>query len=166
MLVYDDDHYYLGGLIAEVLVSVGLSVTLLTPGPEVSHWTQNTMEQHKIEERLLGLGVTLVCKQTLASVQSDFVVTRCNLTGKELSLPAASLVLVTARLPTNELYFGLAGVEEELLETLPFGLSRIGDCLAPSTIAAAVYDGHRYARELDDPPELDGVPFRREYTLI
>ena len=144
----------------------GLSVTLLTPGPEVSHWTQNTMEQHKIEERLLSLGVTLVCKRTLVSVQSDYVVTRCNLTGEEHSLPVASLVLVTARLPTNELYFGVVGADEEHLETLPFGLSRIGDCLAPSTIAAAVYDGHRYARELDNPPEPDGVPFRREYTLI
>ena len=166
VLVYDDDHYYLGGLIAEALVMAGLSVTLLTPGPEVSHWTQNTMEQHKIEERLLSLGVTLVCKRTLASVQSDYVVTRCNLTGEEHSLPVASLVLVTARLPTNELYFGVVGADEEHLEALPFGLSRIGDCLAPSTIAAAVYDGHRYARELDNPPEPDGVPFRREYTLI
>ena len=55
---------------------------------------------------------------------------------------------------------------EIVLEALPFGLSRIGDCLAPSTIAAAVYDGHRFARELDNPPEPDGVPFRREYTLI
>ena len=166
VLVYDDDHYYLGGLIAEALVMAGLSVTLLTPGPEVSHWTQNTMEQHKIEERLLSLGVTLVCKRTLVSVQSDHVVTRCNLTGEEHSLPVASLVLVTARLPTNELYFGVVGADEEHLEALPFGLSRIGDCLAPSTIAAAVYDGHRYARELDNPPEPDGVPFRREYTLI
>ena len=166
VLVYDDDHYYLGGLIAEALVMAGLNVTLLTPGPEVSHWTQNTMEQHKIEERLLNLGVTLVCKRTLVSVQSDYVVTRCNLTGEEHSLPVASLVLVTARLPTNELYFGVVGADEEHLETLPFGLSRIGDCLAPSTIAAAVYDGHRYARELDNPPEPDGVPFRREYTLI
>ena len=166
VLVYDDDHYYLGGLIAEALVMAGLSVTLLTPGPEVSHWTQNTMEQHKIEERLLRLGVTLVCKRTLVSAQSDYVVTRCNLTGEEYSLPVASLVLVTARLPTNELYFGVAGADEERLETLSFGLSRIGDCLAPSTIAAAVYDGHRYARELDDPPEPDGVPFRREYTVI
>ena len=85
VLVYDDDHYYLGGLIAEALVMAGLSVTLLTPGPEVSHWTQNTMEQHKIEERLLSLGVTLVCKRTLVSVQSDYVVTRCNLTGEEHS---------------------------------------------------------------------------------
>ena len=124
------------------------------------------MEQRKIEERLLSLGVTLICKRTIVSVQPDYVITRCSLTEKELSLPAASLVLVTARLPSNELYFGVAGLDEEQLEALPFGLSRIGDCLAPSTIAAAVYDGHRYARELDNPPELDGTPFRREYTLI
>jgi dimethylamine/trimethylamine dehydrogenase len=166
VLVYDDDHNYLGGLISEALVMAGLSVTLLTPGPEVSHWTQNTMEQHKIEERLLTLGVTLVCKRTLVSVKSDHVVTRCNLTGEEHSLPVASLVLVTARLPTNELYFGVAGADEEWLEALPFGLSRIGDCLSPSTIAAAIYDGHRYARELDNPPEPDCVPFWREYTSI
>jgi dimethylamine/trimethylamine dehydrogenase len=166
VLVYDDDHYYLGGLVAEVLASLGLRVTLVTPGPEVSHWTQNTMEQHKIEKRLLDLGVTLVSKRTLASVQHDHVVVRCNLTGEEQPLATESLVLITARLPINDLYFGLAGVEEERLDTLPFRLTRIGDCLAPSTIAAAVYDGHRYARELDNPPEPNGVPFRREYTLI
>jgi dimethylamine/trimethylamine dehydrogenase len=39
----------------------------------------------------------------------------------------------------------------------------IGDCLAPSTIAAAVYAGHRYAREFDRPP-TDGAGFRRELT--
>ena len=85
VLVYDDDHYYLGGLIAEALAMAGLSVTLLTPGPEVSHWTQNTMEQHKIEERLLSLGVTLVCKRTLVSVHSDYVVTPVSYT--HLTLP-------------------------------------------------------------------------------
>ena len=63
-------------------------------------------------------------------------------------------------------FFELAGAEEELVEEVGFRLSRIGDCLAPSTIAAAVYDGHRYARELDEASEPDGVPFRREYTVI
>ena len=37
----------------------------------------------------------------------------------------------------------------------------IGDCYAPSTIAAAVYAGHEYARGLDEPPPGD-VPFRRQ----
>jgi len=48
---------------------------------------------------------------------------------------------------------------------MPKTLLRIGDCLAPGTIAAAVYGGHRYARELGAPvPE--GVPFRRELPAL
>ncbi|MDX1575647.1 MAG: hypothetical protein R3285_05610, partial [Kiloniellales bacterium] len=44
-------------------------------------------------------------------------------------------------------------------------VTRIGDCLAPATIAAAVYAGHRYARELDAPvPE--GAPFARELAAL
>ncbi len=40
-------------------------------------------------------------------------------------------------------------------------VTRVGDCLAPATIAAAVYDGHRYARELDGEVDPDAVPFKR-----
>jgi dimethylamine/trimethylamine dehydrogenase len=44
-------------------------------------------------------------------------------------------------------------------------VTRIGDCLAPSTIAAAVYSGHRYARETDMPAS-DEVPFKRELIAL
>jgi dimethylamine/trimethylamine dehydrogenase len=40
-------------------------------------------------------------------------------------------------------------------------ITSIGDCLAPSTIAAAVYAGHRHAREFDY-PLTDAVAFQRE----
>jgi dimethylamine/trimethylamine dehydrogenase len=33
-------------------------------------------------------------------------------------------------------------------------ISRIGDCWAPSTIQQAVYTGHKWARGLDEAPEL------------
>ena len=43
----------------------------------------------------------------------------------------------------------------------------IGDCLAPGTIAAAVWEGHRYAQELEAPSDRgDTVPFRREVTEL
>jgi len=43
----------------------------------------------------------------------------------------------------------------------------IGDAFAPATIAAAVYEGHKYAEELDGPPRTgDSVPFRREVTRL
>jgi dimethylamine/trimethylamine dehydrogenase len=44
-------------------------------------------------------------------------------------------------------------------------VTRIGDCLAPATIAAAVYAGHRYARELDR-PATEGAPFARELAAL
>ena len=44
--------------------------------------------------------------------------------------------------------------------------TRIGDALAPATIAAAVYSGHRYARELDEVIDPDAVPFERELTEL
>ena len=40
-------------------------------------------------------------------------------------------------------------------------LKVIGDACAPAAIVHAVYAGHRYARELDE-PETEGVPFKRE----
>jgi hypothetical protein len=39
-------------------------------------------------------------------------------------------------------------------------VTAIGDCLAPGVIVHAVYAGHRYARELDEPVQGE-VCFRR-----
>jgi len=44
-------------------------------------------------------------------------------------------------------------------------LTRIGDCLAPGIIASAVYSGHKYAREFDE-PDLGDVPFKRERDIL
>jgi dimethylamine/trimethylamine dehydrogenase len=44
-------------------------------------------------------------------------------------------------------------------------VTAIGDACAPSTIAAAVYAGHRAARDLDAPALGDAVPFERELPL-
>ena len=166
VLVYDDDHYYMGGVIAGLLADAGLAVTLVTPGPEISCWSHNTMEQHRIERSLLEQGVSLVVKHTLSQVESSAAVFTCNVSDRTLELAATALVVVTLRVPDNHLYFALAGEAEEQLADLPFGLQRIGDCMAPGTIAAAVYDGHRCARELDQIPDPDSVPFRRERPEI
>ncbi|MEE2803879.1 MAG: FAD-dependent oxidoreductase [Pseudomonadota bacterium] len=166
VVIYDDDHYYLGGIIAEVLVRAGLSVVLVTPAPEVSHWTRNTMEQPRIETLLRQLNVEIQANHKLTSVTQDSVCSSSILTGEATPVYAASLILVTSRAPSNTLYFDLAGADEADLASLTYGIQRIGDCCAPSTIAAAVYHGHRYARELDENVDKDSVPFRREYAAI
>jgi dimethylamine/trimethylamine dehydrogenase len=63
------------------------------------------------------------------------------------------------RLPNDGLYEALMGMQQDL----PAGIGsikRVGDCYGPATIAAAVYEGHRYARDLDAAIDPDGVPFK------
>ena len=69
--------------------------------------------------------------------------------------------MVTARQPNDDLYHALQQRFESNEELLLSSLRRIGDCDAPAIIAAAVYSGHRYARELDTEPDPD-VPLRLE----
>ncbi len=86
-------------------------------------------------------------------------------TGRKRDLACASVVTVTARLPEETLYRALLDRPEALAQAGITSVTAIGDALAPSTIAAAVYAGHRAARDLDAPPIDDAVPFERELPL-
>ena len=152
VVVFDDDHYYMGGVISEQLRHSGLDVTLVTPANEVSTWTSHTEEQHRIQARILGLGIELVTGTSLAGVRDGSASLECIYTGQSREVDAASVVMTTSRAPRDALYHSL----KDRLD-----VQRIGDCLAPGTIAAAVYAGHQYARELDTGPVAD-VRFRRE----
>jgi dimethylamine/trimethylamine dehydrogenase len=89
----------------------------------------------------------------------------CVYTGRSTPLPTASVVSVTSRLPNDELAQALDRRSTELAGARIVSVTSIGDCLAPSTIAAAVYAGHRYAREFDRPAS-DEAAFQRELTDI
>ena len=56
-MIYDDDHYYMGSVLAELLVQNGNRVTFMTPSTKVAEWSFNTLEQGLIQARLLELGV-------------------------------------------------------------------------------------------------------------
>ncbi len=165
VVIFDDDHYYLGGVLAEKLRRDGHEVTLATPAADVSHWTHNTMEQVRIQTRLLELGVQIAAHRRLAAIAPVSVELACVFTGRRETRPAASVVMVTARLPEDTLYHALMADPARLADAGIRSVERIGDCLAPGTIAAAVWSGHRAARELDQPPS-DMVPFRRELPAL
>ena len=75
--------------------------------------------------------------------------------------------MVTSRAPQSALYDALSDTGDALAQAGIETLTRIGDCLAPGTVAAAVYAGHRYARELEDGSlDPDASPFRREYAEL
>jgi len=152
VVVYDDDHYYMGGVLAEKLRKTGLEVTLVTPANEVSTWTNNTEEQYRIQRRILSLGIELVTGTSLAGVSQDSVTLESIHTGETRDVEAATVVMTTSREPQDALYHAMVD---------RIKIQRIGDCMAPGTIATAVYSGHRFAREMDTEVSA-GVPFLRE----
>ena len=68
VVVYDDDHYYMGGVLAELLTQIGCEVTLITPAPYVSDWARNTLEQTAIHVRLAAAGVRIVLNRGVAAI--------------------------------------------------------------------------------------------------
>jgi dimethylamine/trimethylamine dehydrogenase len=149
VVIYDDEHYFMGGALAEKLARTGHAVTLVTPYPQVSGWTVYTDEQGFIQDRLMSLGVTLVTQHLLTAQGEDHARIACATTGQTRDLACESLILATGRLPVDDLW--------QTLHTRP-NTERVGDCLAPSSIADAVYSAHRYARLLGEPD----LPPRRE----
>jgi dimethylamine/trimethylamine dehydrogenase len=159
VLIYDDDHYYMGGVLAELLAQNDCKVTLVTPAPEISYWTQFTLEQDRIYKRLLHLGVTLLPHHVLASLHPEDVTVHHAITSAESTLPAAALVLVTDRIPNDALYREL---QPALADGKLNSLRLIGDAEAPNIIAQAVFSGHLAAREFDEVINPDETPFQRE----
>ena len=165
VVVFDDDHYYMGGVIAEKLRVAGLPVTLVTPESIVSSFTQFTLEQAVIHKRLIKLGIKIMTAKTVVALHEGEVEAACVYTGRRERVAAASVVLVTSQTSEDGLYHALVAKPEALRDAGIRKVVRIGDCLAPGIIAAAVYSGHRVARELGVAPS-DAVDFKRENVAL
>ena len=153
VLIYDDEHYMMAGALAEKLLAAGLQVTYLTPETMVSSWTVMTNEQAFIQAKLSTMGLKMIFSQSLEAVSTDVVQSRCNYSGETFRHEFDHLVLVTGRVSRAALY-----------AELDIAATRIGDCLVPSSIADAVYSGHRFAREFEVDP--DTLICRRERALL
>lgn len=153
--IYDDDHYYLGGVLAEHLIQLGHQVRLVTPESKVSAWTEYTAEQHRIQARLLSLGVEIATSQGVTGFDGQQLNTCCVYSGTETKLECQQLISVTARTPDDDLYHELIDTISNRSTASNPTIARIGDCDAPSIIATAIFAGHRYARELDETVDID-----------
>jgi len=149
-LIFDDDHYYMGSVLAEMLVVQGVEVCFVTPENLVSAWGVMTDEQYQAQQRLIELGVKIITAHGLDAYDGSTARLSCVYTGRSQMLATDALVLVTSRYPVDGLYKEIASKVEagEPGSDLVSALDKIGDCNAPAIIAAAVYAGHRYAREL------------------
>lgn len=152
VLIFDDDQYYISSVIAEKVRLQGLDVRLVTPGHTVAKFTEISRESVDILMRMRDLKVKINVHSNIIRVNEGSTVLRCMLSGESNEVAAETVILVTSRDPVDELYQQLNSQPERLLESGIKSISLIGDAKVPDTIAAAIYDGHRYAREVDSSP--------------
>jgi dimethylamine/trimethylamine dehydrogenase len=168
VVIYDNDHYYLGGVLAEKLRQEGCEVSLVTPAAIASAWTQNTLEHARIQSKLLHLGVAIRPHRELVALDGGEIELACVFTQRRERVACDAVVLVTERVPDTSLHEALHGDATSSTGSAAAGirsLRLVGDCLVPSTIAQAVWDGHRAARELEGPGGHDG-PLKHEYVQL
>jgi dimethylamine/trimethylamine dehydrogenase len=154
VVIFDDEHYFMGGALAEKLRADGHSVTLVTPHATPSSWTTMTDEQGFVQTRLLQAGVRLELSKIVSAHRDGTARLHCVFTGKQSELDCGTLILVTGRIPNDDIYKTLTA------SPWPFSVARVGDCLQPSSIADAVYSAHRFARSFGLTDQ--NAPLRRE----
>jgi len=119
VVIYDDDRFYLASALAEQVVKAGHRCVFVTPAAVVSPWAEHTLEQTRIQKRLLELNVEVITGHTLAQLEGDELTLSCVYSEEQESSWQA------------------AGVKS---------IRAMGDCYAPGLIAAAVHSGHGIAR--------------------
>ncbi len=147
IVIFDDDLFYLGSALAEVAAATGRRVVFVTPAPIVAPWSKFTLEQHRIQKRLMDLDVEIVPNSKLAGMDATSLTLECVYSGRTRQIDCGTLVPVTARLPNDQLWTDLGARQADWQDAGLRKVTRIGDCYAPGLIAAAVHAGHEYARE-------------------
>ena len=162
MLIWDDDHWYMGPALALRLRALGRAVTIATPLGRIGAWGRHTEEQGRTMAAIIGAGIGWHTNRVLARIGSGRAVLGCVFGGSALEIDAATVIPVTARLPGDGLWQALAARPEALRGAGVSVLRRIGDCEAPGSVAAAVWSGHRAPAYLEAPERAVAGDARRE----
>ncbi|MEW9624313.1 FAD-dependent oxidoreductase [Rhodanobacter geophilus] len=160
--VYDDDGYYHASVAAELLRRRGCEVVHLTPEDSLAPWTLNTLDYRHVRKRMAELGIEALVSHDVVGYAGGVLTVEDVWTHRRRELPCDAVVTVTARLPDDTLYRELQGREAEWSGAGIRSVRCIGDAEAPGLIAHAVYAGHRYARELQEPGTGE-VAFQRHF---
>jgi dimethylamine/trimethylamine dehydrogenase len=159
LIVYDDEHDYIGSVLAEEFARKGHRVMLITPLSEFSAWTAHKLERDRVVARMVELGIELIDQAKMIEVHSGHAHFRTGLKRETRTIAADAIVLVTSRQPAGTLH------DEILAEGFdPSRLVVIGDALAPGTLQAAVFSGHAAAQQLCT--GRDHADFKRDRGVV
>ncbi|MCF8474990.1 MAG: FAD-dependent oxidoreductase [Emcibacter sp.] len=163
VLIFDDDHYYMANTLAEMLHDKGIEVIYVTSSDKIASWTENTLEQSKIQSNIINRDIRLIRNHFVIKARNGQFTLKCTYTGRERIVEAQSFLPVTSRKPNDALYNDMMSKQDDFAAKGIKSVTCIGDSYSPSTIAAAVYHGHLAARQLDEKKDL-WTDFKRENT--
>lgn len=162
VVVFDDDGFYYASVAAEMLRAHGCDVTYVTPDDNIAPWSLNTLDYRHIRKRMAKLGIEPVVSHNITGFDGSTLTLEDVWSAQRRELACDAVVTVTARVPDDALHQELRQREAAWSEAGIRSLRCIGDAEAPGLIAHAVYAGHRYARELEEPATGD-VAFKRHF---
>lgn len=168
VLVYDCEGYYMGATMAEKLARESHQVILLTPFPGVGPTMDWTGENLFFIPQLKRLGVEILSGHVVTEFLEGSVLGFKGLEPENgLSWDVDAVILVTSRVPNDEIYKRLKAAPSTLEQSEIAAVYRIGDCFAPRLyVADAIFDGHRLAREIDSDNPAEALPYIRERALL
>jgi len=155
VVIYDDDHFYMGSVMAEALIKLGCTVTIITPAPHFAGFSQFSLEIKHIHKRMAELGIKIIAQTALTGVKQSAAEVEGIYGTDAQEIACDAVMMVAGQAPNDTLYRSLSA------EPRNQRIVSLGDCQAPATIASAIFAGHKFARDLGlaDP---DVVPFLRE----
>lgn len=161
VVIYDDDHYYMGNVLAGHLAAQGHEVHLVCPLPSIAEWMGYTLESARVLDEMITLGVHMYPNTTVRRWTGAALDVMRSDTGQDQApIEGGQLICVGARQPNDDL---LTSLRKD--DNLADRVTGIGDCLAPGIIQAAVFSGHAEARRLiGDVPE-NGI-YKRETPVL
>jgi dimethylamine/trimethylamine dehydrogenase len=155
VVVYDDDHYFMAASIALLLARAGRTVHYVSTYSLVAGYTQYTNEQRVLHTAVANECAAVRLLNGLHATTAGSVVMRDLYTGALNTLACDAVVLVTGRTPQDALW---AAVRERATT-----VHRVGDALAPGTIAAAIHSGYLFGRELSTDVDVATAYARDSY---
>ena len=153
IVIFDDDRFYMGSVLAEVAVKTGRKVIFITSTPNVSAWSENTLEQSRIQSNLMNLEVEIIASHKLFDFQDKQLSISCLFTEKVSRIECETLVPVTSRIPNDVLWRELSAKEATWKDMGIETVTRIAECFQPGLIAMAIQSGHKFVRAIEGKQE-------------
>jgi len=166
VLVIDNDAYYMGSAMAQLLAQNGHQVTYATYGETVGPYLRFTLEEQRMYHKLLELEVEMVAQHVTVAAENGAATLAHIWSGRERIVEYDSIMLVTQRVSECALYDRMQAAPKDMKAAGIKSVHLIGDAHTPGIIAQAVFSGARLAREFDSDNPDEHQPFIRERRLL